>query len=983
MWITPKMGIRSPSEWEDPFWVSDYNRMTDLDDWLHANAEDKNKIITGQFEFNELTGELSWSGLSIANQRQTGILAVGDDSVVIDDGQFAYVVVPRPYQDATLLMSVGDAPIADRDVVPVAYRRGANVYISGVGQLKNDSKYWANAVGTGVITGFVVTANAIDTTLVDISAGKALIVDSSSPDDIMVHIVEFAGQIGFDPNVPASTQMWIGIKRNATSGEAELIVQSSFSQSEKRSIAPIARLWTNASEELVEVRSYPTPAFNSAKTLEDIIYAVGPTNIAGNVFTPNGTNLLLDRSAGKAFRFGGNYANDPQSPNIVDDGEQVGISQYYYFVKGASSFSAIRPTVDPERYDNNGVLTTVPVNKWTAQRIYYWPNAQIVAVSYGRTYYQSKEEAMANWLLEGQIETVFLEGGICRAIIVVQQGCTNLSNDVTAVLLPVTQTGGGSGSIIDHEIGGDAHLPSTLAQLNAKISDADLDAAGAARPPTSHAIAGGEHSTSTLAQLNAKIQDADLDAAGTARPPTSHAIAGGEHSESTLAELNSKITGIKIGDVTGPASATDNAVARLDSTGKVVKNSPLIIGNTGQSTLTDTSTTDVSTLTINASAATKTASRALDLLHPSTSALAMTSKQYPDGYPYYSIGKYNGVGAVYLGSGAGPADSHIYYGGTGIARTSGDLIVGDTIICDADVGMLVVDNGNIALRPNSAVNIKGQSSSTSSLNQERYTADGVGPQHNIYKARGTIGTPSAVLNGDQLGLTNFGGFDGSINRPSVYIEGRAAENWSPSGIGSRAIVYVTPTGSLSPMAVLEYGANGLLKVNSTISYETLVTDDDAVPNKKYADDKIASVVEELVETGSFSVGVTQVIYSNADFQFPWDSSGLQLKFKNVTGSPVFVDAGVSKYYAATAIHNYKTDGLYALHNQEYYFTISGGTINTSFSAEDYNTHIRYTFRIENSASGATEMLVFDLLTGDTAGAGTQRVGYIIRKVVLF
>ncbi len=37
-----------------------------------------------------------------------------------------------------------------------------------------------------------------------------------------------------------------------------------------------------------------------------------------------------------------------------------------------------------------------------------------------------------------------------------------------------------------------------------------------------HALGGTQHTSSTLAELNTKLSDAALDAAGTARPPTAH-----------------------------------------------------------------------------------------------------------------------------------------------------------------------------------------------------------------------------------------------------------------------------------------------------------------------------------------------------------------------------------------------------------------------------------------------------------------------------
>lgn len=66
-----------------------------------------------------------------------------------------------------------------------------------------------------------------------------------------------------------------------------------------------------------------------------------------------------------------------------------------------------------------------------------------------------------------------------------------------------------------HDLGGAEHNADTLANLNAKVSDATLiDTADArlsdARTPTAHDLAGAEHNADTLANLNAKVSDATL-----------------------------------------------------------------------------------------------------------------------------------------------------------------------------------------------------------------------------------------------------------------------------------------------------------------------------------------------------------------------------------------------------------------------------------------------------------------------------------------
>lgn len=92
------------------------------------------------------------------------------------------------------------------------------------------------------------------------------------------------------------------------------------------------------------------------------------------------------------------------------------------------------------------------------------------------------------------------------------------------------ETTGAAGAA--HALGGADHTPATLAELNAKVSNATLiDTADSrlsdARTPTAHGLGGSEHSAGTLAELNAKVSNATLiDTADArlsdARTPTAH-----------------------------------------------------------------------------------------------------------------------------------------------------------------------------------------------------------------------------------------------------------------------------------------------------------------------------------------------------------------------------------------------------------------------------------------------------------------------------
>lgn len=128
-----------------------------------------------------------------------------------------------------------------------------------------------------------------------------------------------------------------------------------------------------------------------------------------------------------------------------------------------------------------------------------------------------------------------------------------------------------------HGLGSASHTTTTVAGLNALLSDGPVDVATAPRTPLAHAIGGAEHTTSSLAAFNAKITggnldfdtaertavihglgdptrhsstdiaglsalltDGPVDAAGTARPPTAHLLSA--HGAVTLAAFNALIS---------------------------------------------------------------------------------------------------------------------------------------------------------------------------------------------------------------------------------------------------------------------------------------------------------------------------------------------------------------------------------------------------------------------------------------------------------
>jgi hypothetical protein len=146
-----------------------------------------------------------------------------------------------------------------------------------------------------------------------------------------------------------------------------------FTALQRRTIAILGRCWSvvEAPTVIEGFGQYSTPAFNGYKALTDLIDVLGSINKDGNIFSPNGENLLLNKSSGSSFRFSANFLNEPTSPNIQADLAIIGLTAYHYHYYLAGS-TVLKTTLDPEYYDINGTLTAVPTGKFTIQRSYYF-----------------------------------------------------------------------------------------------------------------------------------------------------------------------------------------------------------------------------------------------------------------------------------------------------------------------------------------------------------------------------------------------------------------------------------------------------------------------------------------------------------------------------------------------------------------------------------------------------------------------------------
>lgn len=180
-----------------------------------------------------------------------------------------------------------------------------------------------------------------------------------------------------------------------------------------------------------------------ANQLADLMDALGPFSLSGNVVSPNGANLMINKTAGVLFSRSFNHF----ASGVLTDDPHVSASAAQTpatFRRILRTASAVTPgavtTLDPANYDVGGVLTPVPggANASTIQRVYAFAangvNLQL-AVHYGQVVYGSLSAATAA-IASGVFEPAPITTiGAMIGYIAVIRTATNLSDPTQATFV--------------------------------------------------------------------------------------------------------------------------------------------------------------------------------------------------------------------------------------------------------------------------------------------------------------------------------------------------------------------------------------------------------------------------------------------------------------------------------------------------------------------------------------------------------------------
>jgi hypothetical protein len=252
--------------------------------------------------------------------------------------------------------------------------------------------------------------------------------------------------------------------------------------------------------------------------------------------------------------------------------------------------------------------------------------------------------------------------------------------------------------------------------------------------------------------------------------------------------------GAGVGDVIGPASSTDNALARYDgTTGKLLQNSTVVItdaGNVGIGTLLPDGKIDIAT-------------------GGTTDVVAALGGTFP-AFTYR-----NGTGS-WFHAGKHPSSDYFYIGHGGTPTTNVDVVV------DSSGRLITGNNASISVLSVEAgfQNYSGAGYMTAG----KFGADAFAPFYTFVKSRNaTVGAHTIVQNGDDLGTIAFTGSDGTGFIRGAQIRAQVDGTPGTNDMPGRLTFFTTADGASSPSERMRITSAGNVEVNGTITATTFGT----------------------------------------------------------------------------------------------------------------------------------------------------------------
>lgn len=308
-------------------------------------------------------------------------------------------------------------------------------------------------ISSGIISNEGLSGNTIDTGKFDLGVVKGWIVDNTTnPEVPSVRYINYSGSTDLNPSGITLTYLatnpvtYIGLTGNTSND----IIQSTnkFTQSEYRDVLVLGVVIHSNNVIVNAINNAPVLAIDPTMQIYDIMTGLGFFNISSNsnLFSANGANLGINKTEGEIFANSSNYINDPKNPHIKLL-PSLTLSTFRYRLQDSTEYGDTQD-IDPNNYDNGSVLTLVPQNKFTIQRITLF-TSNLVRIQYGQNIYDSIDDAEATLSTESFIEEANIsENGLLRGFIILKEGATKLNDNNQAKFIECNHFGDAHDTVV-------------------------------------------------------------------------------------------------------------------------------------------------------------------------------------------------------------------------------------------------------------------------------------------------------------------------------------------------------------------------------------------------------------------------------------------------------------------------------------------------------------------------------------------------------
>lgn len=313
--------------------------------------------------------------------------------------------------------------------------------------------WWRPALfeSTGVINGGALSINAGNNARFDMAQAVIGYTDWSvtptQPTRVLLTVGPFSAQVV--TSIASANATYVGIQMPA----GTIVQQTSpFSNAQRRTIAQIGVLVHSNNTTINAINDQAATIRAGVNQIGDLMAAIGPLNLTGNIYSANGNNLNINKTGGSIFKMGSNFQANNLDPHVVTQSSQTALTFRYRLSNGAEG--ADTTSINPNQYESSpGVLTSIPVlgNQWHVQRISIFQSG-LTRIQYGQQLYASAQAAINGITTDAfTTEQNIAENGILRCYLIINRGLLGLLGSAT--FAPVSKFGAlqaSSGATPDH-----------------------------------------------------------------------------------------------------------------------------------------------------------------------------------------------------------------------------------------------------------------------------------------------------------------------------------------------------------------------------------------------------------------------------------------------------------------------------------------------------------------------------------------------------